>query len=229
MSRQSIDRSRAGEGTLLEQCDTLMLDMDGTLLDLAFDNFIWLSRVPEAYAEAHGLGSEEARERLYRWFHELRGSLDWYCLDHWSDRLELDVAALHREHRSRIGYLPGARDFLKAVHEHEVRVLLVTNSHRTTLEIKAEVTGVDDYFDHIYTSHDLGHPKEDQAFWEAMREEEGFDPEHTMFVDDTLPVLHSADTYGVRHLRHVTRPDTSAPQRDRDRYPVIESVLELLG
>ena len=205
-----------------------MLDMDGTLLDLAFDNFIWLSRVPEVYADAHGLAPEAARDRLYRWFNELRGSLDWYCLDHWSGRLDLDVVALHREHSDRIGYLPGAREFLAALRQREMRVLLVTNSHRTTLEIKAEVTGVDGFFDRIYTSHDLGHPKEARGFWQTMREEEGFDPERTLFVDDTLPVLRSADGFGVRHLRHVTRPDTGRPPSDGDRFPTIVSVAELL-
>jgi len=213
---------------LFERCDTLMLDMDGTLLDLAFDNFIWLSRVPEAYAEAQGLRPDEARDRVYRWFRELKGSLDWYCLDHWSGRLDLDVVALHREHSARIGFLPGAREFLGALRERDIRVLLVTNSHRTTLQIKAEVTGVDRYVDRIYTSHDLGHPKEDRNFWEAMREEERFDPDRTLFVDDTLPVLHSADDFGVRHLRHVTRPDTGRPLADKDRYPTIESVADLL-
>jgi len=29
--------------TALERCETLMLDMDGTILDLAFDNYIWLN------------------------------------------------------------------------------------------------------------------------------------------------------------------------------------------
>ena len=228
MASTSEPRVKSGETAPIEACDTLMLDMDGTLLDLAFDNYIWLSRVPEAYAETHGLSPDDAKERLYRWFHELRGSLDGYCLDHWSDRLGLDVVELHREHRTRIDYLPGAEDFLRTVHRRDLRVLLVTNSHRSTLELKAEVTGVDAYVDGIYTSHDLGHPKEDQGFWQAMREEEGFDPEHTLFVDDTLPVLQSAELFGVRHLRHVTRPDSGGPARDRDRYPAIESVTELL-
>ena len=34
-------------GNILNKCDTLMLDMDGTLLDLAYDSFIWLDLVPE--------------------------------------------------------------------------------------------------------------------------------------------------------------------------------------
>ena len=34
---------------------TVLLDMDGTLLDLRFDNHFWRELVPERYAERHGL------------------------------------------------------------------------------------------------------------------------------------------------------------------------------
>ena len=43
--------------------DTVLLDLDGTLLDLAFDNYFWLERIPTAYAAARGLTLEEAQAR----------------------------------------------------------------------------------------------------------------------------------------------------------------------
>jgi putative hydrolase of the HAD superfamily len=45
--------------------DTVLLDMDGTLLDLHFDNYFWLTHVPQRYAEAHGIDAEEAKTRLH--------------------------------------------------------------------------------------------------------------------------------------------------------------------
>jgi len=207
--------------------ETLMLDMDGTVLDLAYDNYLWLTRVPEAYAERHGLSAAEARDRLYTWFLELRGTLDWYCLEHWSERLQLDVVALHREHREQIDFLPGALEFLQSLRRDRLRVLLVTNSHRTTLDLKNDRTGLGKYFDAIYTSHDLGHPKEQQAFWLALQEEESLAPESALFVDDTLPVLHSAKAFGLLHVRHVICPDTSRPAQVPDAYPVLESLQDL--
>jgi putative hydrolase of the HAD superfamily len=170
---------------------------------------------------------DHAREHLYATFKRLEGKLDWYCLDHWSNELELDVAALHREQNGRIGFLPGAKQFLESVAEHHVRVLLVTNSHRKTLDIKTEMTDIVDYFDGVYTSHELGHAKEDQPFWHQLQDKEGFDPAKTVFVDDNVAVLQSARDFGVEMLLHITRPDTRRPPREHQDFTGIEGVGEL--
>ena len=128
----------------------------------------------------------EARERLYATMRRLRGTLDWYCLDHWSDALELDIVALHRNLDHRIDFLPGAREFLQQIAKRDIRLLLVTNSHTATLNIKDAVTGIAGYFDEVYTSHSLGHAKEDQSFWRELAGRERFDPSKTMFVDDNV-------------------------------------------
>jgi HAD superfamily hydrolase (TIGR01509 family) len=214
--------------TALGECDTLMLDMDGTLLDLAFDNYIWRKLVPEQYAIKHDLTIHDARNSLFAWFQEAQGDLDWYCLDHWSDRLGLDVLQLHREFDHRIGYLPGALAFLEYVQSSEIRVLMVTNSHRDTLDLKDEITGVASFFDGIHSSHDFGFAKERQEFWHALQEEVGFDPESTMFVDDSQPVLHSAGVYGVSKLVEVTQPDTTEPEREKPRFSNVKAVADLV-
>ena len=137
----------------LDRCETVLLDMDGTLLDLAFDNYIWLQRVPEEYALLQGISADEAREYLYAQYASFTGQLDWYCLDHWTERLGLDLLALHRKLNNRIAWLPGARKFLETCAGRSLRLVLVTNSHPDTLAIKSEVTGINDYFDHVCSSH----------------------------------------------------------------------------
>lgn len=213
---------------LLAACDTLMLDMDGTLLDLAYDNYMWMEKIPEAYALKNDLPEEHAREHLYATFKRMEGKLNWYCLDHWSEALDLDVVALHREQNGRIGFLPGAKRFLEHVRERDVRVLLVTNSHRHTLDIKSEVTNIVDYFDDVYSSHDIGHAKEDQPFWHKLREAEEFDIGRTVFVDDNVTVLQSARDFGVEMLLHVTRPDTGKPPRGHEGFTGIGGVGDLV-
>jgi putative hydrolase of the HAD superfamily len=212
---------------LLDSCDTLMLDMDGTLLDLAYDNYMWMEHIPAAYAREKGVSEDVARDHLYASFKRLEGKLNWYCLDHWSEELDLDVVALHREQNGRIGFLPGAKQFLETVADHHVRLLLVTNSHQHTLDIKTEVTDIVDYFDGVYTSHALGHAKEDQPFWHALQEEEGFVRARTAFVDDNVSVLQSARDFGVGMLLHITRPDTGRPAKDHDDFVGIEGVGDL--
>lgn len=206
-----------------------MLDMDGTLLDLAYDNYMWIEHIPAEYARQNSMDEAEARDMLAAKFRSMEGKLQWYCLDHWSEVLDLDVKALHRSENDRIDYLPGARDFLEAILRHEVRVLLVTNSHLETLAIKSEVTGITAYFDAIYTSHELGHAKEDQPFWHALHEAEEFDRETTLFIDDNPAVLESARSFGISKLLNVTRPDTRRPPREKRDFPAIESVASLLA
>jgi putative hydrolase of the HAD superfamily len=126
-------------------------------------------------------------------------------------------------------YLPGARDFLHALREHHVRVMLVTNSHPDTLALKDEVTGLAEYFDAIYTSHQFGYAKERQEFWHALQEEEGFRRESTLFVDDNQTVLKSADTYGLSRLVEINHPDTSEPARETSAYTSVTGVADLLS
>ena len=213
---------------MLSLCETLMLDMDGTVLDLAYDNYVWKELVPARYAETRGMSLEDARSRLYAKYRAIQGDIEWYCLDHWSERLGLDVLELHRDVNDRIVYLPGARDFLQSMHEPDVRVLLVTNSHPDTLALKDEATGLGGYFDAIYSSHEFGYAKERQEFWQALQEDEGFLRESTLFVDDNRAVLESAETYGVEMLVEIEHPDTSEPRKEKSAYAGVGGVADLL-
>ncbi len=214
--------------TAFETCETLMLDMDGTILDLAFDNYVWRDLVPRRYAVRADLTVEDSKAYLFELYSHVDGDLEWYCLDHWSERLGMDIMGLHHDISHRIGYLPGAREFLADVAKRDIRVLLVTNSHPGTLELKDAVTGFGDFFDGLYSSHVYGHAKERQAFWRALKEAEDFDPATTLFIDDTQPVLHSARKYGVKNLLTVTVPDTTEPRRSGSDFAGVEKLSDLL-
>ncbi len=205
-----------------------MLDMDGTLLDLAFDNYMWKELVPRRYAVANDMPFEDAQALLMSKYEAVEGDLDWYCLDHWCERLGIDVMQLHHDVSHRIGYLPGALEFLRTVHEQDVRVLLVTNSHPDTLALKEAMTGLGDYFDGLHSSHDYGYAKESQNFWSALQEDVGFDRETTLFVDDSQPVLRSAHEYGIEMLVTVTHPDTSEPVKNGSEFRGVERVADML-
>ena len=215
--------------TALERCETLMLDMDGTILDLAYDNYVWKELVPRRYAAVNDMTFEEAREELFEKYRSVQGGLDWYCLDHWNDRLGLDVVKIHHDVTHKIGYLPGALDFLRKMHASDTRVLLVTNSHPDTLNLKDAVTGLADYFDGIHSSHSYGYAKESQSFWHALQEDVDFDVKTTLFVDDSQPVLRSAQEYGVKMLVTVNRPDTSEPRRTGSEFRGVEGVGDMLA
>ena len=205
-----------------------MLDMDGTILDLAYDNYMWLTHVPSHWAEQNDMSLEDARRLLLEKFGAAEGDLRWYCLDHWSEFLGLDVYQLHRDNHHMIDFLPGAREFLQEIRDANIRLLLVTNSHQSTLDLKQEVTGLVEFFDGVHTSHEYGYAKERQEFWHALQDDAGFDPETTMFVDDSRPVLTSAAKYGVRHPVAISRPDTSRPASDHEDFVSVQGISELV-
>lgn len=208
--------------------DTVLLDLDGTLLDLAFDSHFWHEVLPRHYAVARGLDLETARSQLQPMFRSCEGTLDWYCVDFWSRRLQLDVMAIKQPHRDRVRWLPGAEAFLRALRARGKRVVMLTSSHPKVLALKHERTQVRDHFDAVFTSHQFGVPKEDARFWPALRRVEEFDPQRTLFVDDNLAVLHSARAAGIRWLRAVRRPDSSGPAKLQDEFIAVDAVGDLL-
>jgi len=193
--------------------DTVLLDMDGTLLDLNYDNMLWNHRLPECYAVRHGVTDAVARERLQRRFLETRHSLEHYCLDYWARFTQLDLLSLHRELAHLIRYRPHAEDFVLRVRDSGRRALLVTNAHRDGLAIKDARTGLTGRFDHMVSSHDFRAPKEAAEFWIRLDALHPFDPARTLLIDDNAAVLAAAAQHGIAHLATVTQPDSSQPQR----------------
>ncbi len=210
------------------EIDTVLLDMDGTLLDLRFDNYFWLEVLPEHYARRHELSLEAARGSLAPRFIAKQGTLDWYCIDFWSRELSLNVAELKRETREHVRFLPGAERFLQALHARGVDPVLVTNAHRGVLEIKAGQTGLARYFRRIVSSHDFGVPKEHPQFWSQLQAQLAFDPASCLFVDDSIAVLKAARAHGIGQIVAITRPDSTQHARRVEGFPAVERVEELL-
>ena len=208
--------------------ETVLLDMDGTLLDLNFDNHFWQQHVPLRYAEARGLTHAAAHEELAERYQHHAGTLAWYSVDFWEEALDLDIMHLKEEVAHLIAVHPQVVPFLTALRASGKRVVLATNAHHKSLRLKMGRTGLSGYFDELVTSHETGLPKEDPIFWERLRVRIGFDPATTLLVDDSLPVLDAAHAYGISRLITVRQPDTRRPPNDTGNYPAIDHFGELL-
>jgi len=208
--------------------ETVLLDMDGTLLDKAFDDHFYLEALPERYAAARGLSVEAARERLIGLYRAAEGRLDWTDLDYWTRTLALDVHAAKDALRHRIAPHPDSLTFLGFIRARNIPVHLVTNAHPKSLAIKMAQTGLDKHLDRIVTAFDVGCLKSSVAYWVRTEEILGFNPATTLFVDDDEAALISADAHGIAHLYLRSKPSTAAPASPSATYPSIESFHALM-
>ena len=209
--------------------DTVLLDMDGTLLDLHFDNHFWLEHLPQRYAELHGISRAAADAELLPLFRAHAGTLPWYCTDFWSRELKLSVRELKREVAHLIALRPDADTFLKALRAAGKRVVLITNAHRDSLSLKLERVELAPWFERLISSHDYGFPKEDQQFWFALQQDFPFEPARSLFIDDSLPILRSAGQFGVANLLAVRQPDSQTGPKDTEEFAAVEDYRTLIA
>lgn len=208
--------------------DTVLLDMDGTLLDLNFDNYFWLEYLPQRYAEMLELDGERARQTLFEKFRAVEGTLQWYSTTYWSETLEIDVVALKHEIRHRVTELPFCHEFLDGLKAAGKDIVMVTNAHHDSLNMKMEKTGMAHKFDRLITVHEFSLPKEDVKCWDEVHRLHPFDNSRTLLVDDNLKALKSAEQYGIANLLAVYKPDTKAPIKDVEHYQAIHCFDEIL-
>lgn len=208
--------------------NTVFLDLDGTLLDLHFDNHFWLTYVPECYARHHQLSLEESHRHLNKKYTDVYGSLNWYCVEYWSQELGLDIAALKHSIRDKIKVRPYVEEFLQALHMHGKHVVLVTNAHPLSFQVKFQQTGLGRYFHRIITSHELHHPKEDAEFWLQLELVEKVDKQATLFIDDNFSVLDAAAKYGIEHLLAIKQPDSTEADKEHKHYVLLDSFEDII-
>jgi putative hydrolase of the HAD superfamily len=210
------------------EIDTVLLDMDGTLLDLHFDNHFCLDLLPQRYAERHGISRAMAELELAPLFNEHEGKLTWYCLDFWTRELNLPIREMKREIADLIALRPAADEFLAALRDAGKRVVLITNAHRDSLSLKLERIELAPWFNRLISSHDYGFPKEQAQFWHALKTDLDFNPATALFIDDSLSVLRSARAYGIAHLLAISEPDSRRGRKDTEGFTAVDDYLELI-
>lgn len=210
------------------EIETVLLDMDGTLLDLHYDNYFWLNHLPQQYAQHHGIDEAAALAKLTLQMQDKVGQLEWYCLDYWSELTGLPIKQLKADVQHKIQFRPHVPDFLRALHDAGKRVVIVTNAHRDSVDLKMRSTGLDKMVDRVISSHDYRFPKEEQAFWQALQVDEPFDLQHTVLIDDSLAVLESAKLFGFSHLLCIDQPDSQKPKRALNNYRSIDHFSEIM-
>ncbi|MFT5788584.1 MAG: HAD superfamily hydrolase (TIGR01509 family) [Shewanella sp.] len=210
------------------EIDTVLLDMDGTLLDLHFDNHFWLNLIPKALSEQRNVSEKTAMEWVEKSYQNVEGTLDWYCLDYWEQKMGLDIMTLHKTLVDRIQLRQDSLPFLYALKQADKRRILVTNAHPKGLALKLEHTDLALGLDEMISSHETGYPKEHPIFWQQLFQRFNLDPSRCLFIDDNEAILAAAKLAGVGYQLGVANPDSNKPNKLFIDFPAIADYRHLL-
>jgi putative hydrolase of the HAD superfamily len=195
--------------------------MDGTLLDLKFDNQFWLHHLPSEIAHRQNISLEQAKQKMASQYNEVKGSLDWYCLDYWTKQTQLDIRQLKEDNAASIAMRSDVIPFLESLKQRKIQRILLTNAHPDSLSIKIERTGLNQYLDHIYSTHEFGYCKESPKLWQALLAHHPFDPQRTLFIDDNEELLLIAQQFGIRYVLGIENPDSGQKHQNFSHCPAI--------
>jgi putative hydrolase of the HAD superfamily len=212
-----------------DSIDTVLLDMDGTLLDLHFDFHFWTEYLPQKYSQIHNINLTEVTSYVAKRLEQKQGHLEWYCTNYWSQQFNLNIIQAQTEVKHLIKHRPEVIEFLESLGKKQKKRILITNSDRPSVELKFANSEIEALLDQVISSHDYNVAKENQKFWHRLQKSIDFDPKTTLFIDDSEAVLDSAHQFGIKQLLSIKEPISSQLRQVDSKYPMIEDFLTLFG
>ena len=76
-------------------------------------------------------------------------------------------------------------------------MILITNAHRKTLNIKLQKYDLSPYFDEMVCAHELHYVKEDVQLWYMLRSRYRIDFEKTVLIEDTIKNIYTGLSAGI--------------------------------
>ncbi len=165
----------------------ISFDMDGTLVDPEFTDWVWCRGIPTLYAEKTGFSFEEAKvfvEREYRKVGE--GAIEWYDIKYWFDFFQLDKSwkVLMEHYIDKINVYKDVNHILERL-KNRFPLVLTSNAGREFIDVEMEATGLGKYFDHIFSAtSDFHLVKKTADFYRRICEILEADPHEVVHIGD---------------------------------------------
>ena len=165
----------------------MLVDMDGVILDNTYDNNFWQNQIPGVISKNKNISFEDAKRLAVQIFNYKKNTKDWYDVDYWSNMLNVDIEAEKRSSISfdRIQLYEGVTKTLNKLKDN-FRLILITNAHRKTLNIKLEKYDLNPYFENMICAHELHYVKENIQLWYMLKSRFKLDYTKTLLIEDTI-------------------------------------------
>ena len=165
----------------------ISLDMDGTLIDAEFTDWVWKHGIPSLYAAKEGVSFEAARLRVEGEYDKVGdGAIEWYDIKYWLDFFQLaeDWRNLLERYAGKIRVYPDANLLLKRLGE-KFPLVLTSNAGREFIEVELGTTGLGAYFEHIFSAtSDFAKVKKTAGIYREVCRILGVHPHEVVHVGD---------------------------------------------
>jgi HAD superfamily hydrolase (TIGR01549 family) len=165
----------------------ISFDMDGTLVESEYTEWVWHHGIPKLYAEKAGIPFEEAKDFVLREYRKVgEAAIEWYDIKYWFRlfQLEMDWKTLMKRYVDKINVYPDVKRLLDQL-KGKFRLILTSNAGREFIDVEMEATGLDRYFDQIFSaSSDFQEVKKTPSFYQRICEILKIQPVNMVHVGD---------------------------------------------
>ena len=132
----------------------ISLDMDGTLVDPEYTDWVWLHGIPLLYAEKTGLSFEKAKHLVVEEYLKVgEGAIEWYDIKYWFQFFQLEQSwkVLMERYVDKIRIYPNVNHLLEHLKDR-FQLVLTSNAGREFIDVEMEATGLRKYFNQIFSA-----------------------------------------------------------------------------
>jgi HAD superfamily hydrolase (TIGR01549 family) len=162
-------------------------DMDGTLVDAEFTDWVWGHGIPTLYAQKSGLSFEEAKAFVTQEYRKVgEGAIEWYDIKYWFRFFELEESwkVVMEQYTDKIRVYPDVDQILERL-RGRFPLVLTSNAGREFIDIEMKATGLEGYFYRIFSAtSDFGQVKKTADFYQRICQVLEAEPEEIVHVGD---------------------------------------------
>ena len=165
----------------------ISFDMDGTLIDPEFTDWVWGQGIPSLYGQKVGLPFEAAKAYVVEEYQKVgEGAIEWYDIKYWFGLFQLEGSwrDLMKQFVDKIKVYPDVNHILDRLKD-KFSLILTSNAGREFIEVEMEATGLDQYFDRIFSAtSDFGVVKKTTTFYQQVCQILETNPQEIIHVGD---------------------------------------------